>query len=445
MPSSLSLKSILNIAKNCIVNPKWILVETWILRIILGATFIFSGLTKAIDPWGTIYKLQDYLAALDFTLWPNIVTLFAFILFSVEFLIGIFIILGIARTFSSRLALTIMLIMLGLSLWIALKNPVDDCGCFGDALIISNWATFFKNIILTGTALWLFRFNRMAPALIRANMQWIATLFSVAYILVVSFIGFVYQPMIDFRPFPIGKNLINPDSFEQSPKIKFLYARNGEERIFSESEIPDSSEGWKFIKRVEDKDNITKTDKTAQPEEFSIWDGDENVTSDLIPTQGEMILVSVPNIRSASKTEKWKIDRFHDWAINHDAEMIMVATGSENELQEWKQLSMSDYPIYTAEDTQLKMLARGNPAIIYIKDGKIIWKRSLMAIDGDKIEPLSKTFDLEKFAINSEKQFLALSLTLLSLFAFLMLLSYLPLPLLHHMRPNSNKSEQDRI
>lgn len=133
-------------------------------RIIVGATFLFSGFVKAVDPLGFTYKIQDYLIEMSLTVLFPLALPVAVIMVLLEFTLGLFLLLGIYRRWTTRMTLLFMLFFTPLTLWIALTNPVEDCGCFGDAFIISNWQTFFKNIILlAGAILLLVRSKMITP------------------------------------------------------------------------------------------------------------------------------------------------------------------------------------------------------------------------------------------------------------------------------------------
>ena len=106
---------------------------TWIIRVLVGGVFIFSGFVKAVDPWGTLYKVEEYLNVMGIGLWHSIVVAGVFLLCAFEFTIGIFLILGCYRRSAPWLAFITMCFMLPLTLWIAVFNPVADCGCFGEA------------------------------------------------------------------------------------------------------------------------------------------------------------------------------------------------------------------------------------------------------------------------------------------------------------------------
>ena len=177
---------------------------TWIMRVVTGAVFLFSSTVKAIDPWGSIYKFEEYFQVLGMQLPYNLLVTSVFVLCIYEFLIGIFLLTGSFRRSAPVMALVFMAVMLPLTLWIAIANPVDDCGCFGDALIIGNWETFFKNLILTAAFVWLLKFNTKARTLVLPAIQWILIVSSSAYVFVIGEIGYLTQPMIDFRKYPAG-------------------------------------------------------------------------------------------------------------------------------------------------------------------------------------------------------------------------------------------------
>ena len=141
------------------IDKKHIVGKVWVnlCRFLLGALFIFSGFVKAVDPLGFFYKIQDYLTAFDMISWfPSYAPLLVGIVLSaIEFSVGVFLFLGIRRKVASALALLLMVVMTPLTLYLALANPVSDCGCFGDAWILTNWQTFGKNVVLLRSCLYL--------------------------------------------------------------------------------------------------------------------------------------------------------------------------------------------------------------------------------------------------------------------------------------------------
>ena len=133
---------------NAVKYEKWCRLLTVLMRLTVGGVFIFSGFTKGVDPWGTYYKISDYLGAMGLGEWTGTALLLAAALAALEFMLGVAIAVGAYRRSAPWVALLVMLVMTPLTLWLAVTGAVPDCGCFGDALHMSNWATFGKNILL---------------------------------------------------------------------------------------------------------------------------------------------------------------------------------------------------------------------------------------------------------------------------------------------------------
>lgn len=394
---------------------------TWIIREITGVVFIFSGFVKAIDPWGTLYKTEDYLAAMGLSIWPNLVVVCVFALCAVEFIIGVFLTLGCFRKGAALASLLLMCFMLPLSLWIAVFNPVSDCGCFGDAFIISNWATFWKNVILIGFTLWLARYNRYCSCLITPALQWIATIVTGAFIFLIEFAGYVYQPLLDFRPFPIGTSILEQTDDTGETDYIFVYSKDGKTEEFAIDNLPDESEGWVFV----DRKKLSPESEDEKNDGFHIFDGDGDVTESVISEDGNMILLLMPDMGNVSISTTWKINSLYDWASRHNIGMIAAVAGTTADIENWKDLSMPDYPVYTADDTSIKELARGNPAVVYTENGIVKWKSSLRALNTDdfmadeKASPMSFARDNKHLLLNAIYLYL-------SIMALLIMASFLP-------------------
>lgn len=362
-------------------------ITTWICRIIVGAVFIVSGFSKSIDPWGTIYKVNDYLSVWGIQLWSNLILIVVFSLCACEFLIGLFILSGCFRRGTVVAAIIIMAFMLPLSFWIAIADPVSDCGCFGEAFIISNWTTFEKNIIIVICLIWLFKFNKTAISLIAPALQWLCFLASFALIGFIEIVGYYYQPLIDFRAYPIGTNLNRDDDNNTESKVSFIYKKDNVERIFSEDDIlPDEDSGWVFVSRI-----INEKDRESTDNQFRIWsiDTDEDITDEILDTTKDQMVILIPDLTTISLSTDWQLNSLFDWASEKDIAVVAIVSGSKNSIESWADTAIPNYPVYKAEDTDIKILARGNPAIIFIRHGIIVWKSTLKALATDDFMQLS--------------------------------------------------------
>ena len=355
---------------------------TWICRVLVGGTFVYSGIVKAIDPWGTVYKFHDYLAAMPDGLfsWAGpILTFGAFALFTVEFVVGVCILIGCYRRIAPVGALLLMLVMLPLTLWIALTDPVADCGCFGDALVISNWATFWKNVVLTVLSVWLVIFNKRARCLVLPALQWLVAVASVALCVVVGFIGYSTQPMVDFRPYPVGSALIDAAHTDESDGWQATWTDGQTTVTIPADSIPEGDQ-WEFVDRVEP-DTPAEAPSQEETKGLAIFDTDgEDVTDQVLEGSGEEMLVFMYDLPEVSTSTFYKLNSLYAYCQAHDIPMLAVAAATPTEISEFTGHSLAEYPIYTAEDTAIKEVVRGNPAAVYLKDGKIVWKAALGSV-----------------------------------------------------------------
>ena len=208
-----------------------------ICRFVLAVTLIFSGYVKAVDPSGTQYKIEDYMEAVGLAgLLPDWLTMTMSVgLCALEFCLGIFLLFAIQRRVSSRIATGLMAVMTLITLWLAIWNPISDCGCFGDAITLTNWQTFGKNAILLTCAIVVVRNPLLMMRFISRTNQWIVINFTVVFILLTSLWSLYDLPQFDFRPYHIGadikKGMEIPEG-EKQPQFEttFILEKNGEQK-----------------------------------------------------------------------------------------------------------------------------------------------------------------------------------------------------------------------
>ena len=405
--------------------PVWKDAVTWVMRILVGGTFLFSGFAKGVDPWGTFYKFEDYLQAFGIAVPDNLVTVGAFLLCILEFLTGFFILFGCYRNAAPRISAVIMAVMLPLTLWIAISDPVADCGCFGDAFLISNWATFWKNVVLAAAVIWLLRHNSHATALISPAFQWLAFLSSTLFIFIVAWWGHQVQPLVDFRPYKIGSPIIAEENDAEEPEFIFIYEKDGVKKEFTDQDsIPSEDEGWKFVERKD----IIPEKGSNQTGEFRIWtsDDDEDVTEEVILSAAPQLLVLIPSVEKVSASTTWKINALYDWAQAHDIDMIGIVASNSGNMTDWLDLSMPKYPVYISDDTSIKEVARGNPAIVYLEDGKVVWKSTLSALSDANFEEADTKSDIHHFMTEPESVLRNLCFIYICILAVLITISLIP-------------------
>ena len=351
-----------------------------ISRILLGITFVFSGFVKGIDPWGAAYKFTDYFSAmgLDWLAWAAfpLGVLLAF----AEFVIGAMLLFKLLIRFSSLLALLFMAFFLPLTLWIALKNPVTDCGCFGDALVISNWETFYKNIALFVFAIIVFVSRKKMKNIFNVNSnRFFGGVFILTYIFLVYY-SYNHLPVLDFRPYKIGVNI--PDAMTAPKDAKqdvyesiFYYKNKNTDEIkqFSEDNYPwQDTLNWEFsdIK-------LSLVEKGYKPpiHDFIIEASDgEDVTDYFLSDESFVFILVAPNLHKSSLKSQAKINELADWALSNEMSFICLTSTLPSESQKFANANGVPYAFFQCDETTLKTIVRPNPGLMVIRGGTIIGK-----------------------------------------------------------------------
>ena len=320
-------------------NLLWIVVNT--CRLVVSATFVFSGLVKLIDPVGTQYKIEDYLlaAGLD-SIGAPLPLVLAVVLAILEFCLGIYLFFGIRRRFTTITILVFMLVYTPLTLWLAITNAVADCGCFGDALVLTNWQTFWKNIGLLLGAVILLWHGKLLTRFISEAVHWVISLFSVVYAAFLAFLCLYAEPVIDFRPFHIGQHIPTamewPEDPMQTPEI---------------------------------------IDFTIMPSE--VTGGTEQAyldTESLLADTSYTFLLVAPHLEDADDGDMERINALYDYAVADGYAFWCLTASSEAGIRRWQDLTGAEYPFAFVDELTLKTMARSNPAVLLIHDGTIVAK-----------------------------------------------------------------------
>ena len=367
-----------------------------VCRFVLAATFIFSGYVKAIDPLGTLYKLKDYAAAMSLNgLLPDWVLVgVAIALGALEFALGVFMLFAVRRHVVSRITLAFMTAMTVLTLWVFVADPVKDCGCFGDALKLTNGETLLKNIVLVAcAALVAWRPADMARFISRSN-QWIVRYYTVAYIVITSVYCLYTLPIFDFRPYHVGTNIKQgmeiPEGAEQ-PEFEstFLLRKNGETREFTLDNYPDST--WEYVDT-----RTVQTKKGYEPpiHDFALTtcDTGEDITEQVLTKKGYTFLLVSPRLAVADDSNFGDIDQIYEYAEENGADFYCVTASANNEIERWRDLTGAEYHFCNADETTLKTMIRSNPGLMLLKDGTIIgkWSHNALPQTDDLTAPLQQ-------------------------------------------------------
>lgn len=366
-------------------------------RIIVAVTFIFSGFVKAIDPIGTQYKLQDYLGAIRMAgILPNWTLLaVAVFLAAIEFCIGIFLLFAIQRRLISKLTVAFMAFMTMVTVWIVVADPVKDCGCFGDALHLTNTETLIKNIVLLVCSLVIMYRPLAMFRFVSKSNQWIVTNYTIVFILVSSGLSLYYLPIFDFRPYHIGVNIPRGMEIPKGAKLPqfkttFIMEKNGQRKEFTLDNYPDAS--WKFI----DSKTVQTSEGYIPPiHDFSITDNKTglDLTNSVLSHKGYTFLLIAPHLETADDSNFGDIDRLYEYAQSYDIPFYCLTASTTKAIKRWVDLTGAEYPFCITDEAVLKTIIRSNPGLLLLKDGTIInkWSHNNLPNEAKLSHPISQS------------------------------------------------------
>ncbi len=257
-------------------------------------------------------------------------------------------------------------------------------------------------------AVYLWRYNSTVSGIFSTYSQWIEGLIAFLYVAIVGTLSYNIQPLIDFRPYPVGTVLAGgEESSEDGGNIRFIYERDGVKETFDADNLPDST--WTFVDRVE-----PEGDRSADKRTFTIYDGDEDVTDFVLEPNGDQLLVLIPEPERADISSTYLLNELNRYMIQHGGVMTGIIGTDGDGIEEWRDISLASYDIYSAEDTSIKEVARGNVAIVLLRDGVIRWKRTLMSVDSDMLASPDDTL-LDRLDYAGSRYFWLLSIVFVGL------------------------------
>ncbi len=346
-------------------------------RILVGAVFVFSSFVKGIDPLGSMYKFNDYFIAFKIGFLEPVSLILAFLLAVVEFSIGIALILGFRMKIVSRVLMVFMSFFTILTLVLALTNPVSDCGCFGDAVVMTNWQTFWKNVVLMFFTLVIFYCRNWYGDLFPPPREWtVLSVFALIFF-ITGFWCYRTLPVIDFRPYRIGTNIpdkmvVPEGSTEDVYKTYLYYEKNGEVQEFTEENFPWQDTTWKF---VDSKHVLVSKGYEPPIHDFTIVDRQGNDITDLVLSDRDysMLLIS-QDITGAGMEALRKANKLAVHCQSMGCSFYCLTASPETHIKRVEQEIMPVFDFYTTDEITLKTIIRSNPGLMLIREGTILAK-----------------------------------------------------------------------
>ncbi|TKG96513.1 DoxX family protein [Puteibacter caeruleilacunae] len=350
-------------------------------RLIVGATFMFSGFVKGIDPLGSAYKFIDYFESFHLDLLAPVALPLAFVLSALEFFIGVSLFFNLFVKRFAWMAMLFMSFFTALTLYIAIDNPVSDCGCFGDAFVITNWQTFYKNLILILFTLIIYSNRRKFRSFLTSGAQSVLFL-----IIAIAFSATIYHsyshlPIIDFRPYKVGVNINEGMSIPEGASdpvyeniFNYKNKKTGEIKAFKEDESPwQDSLTWEYVSLKEEK--LIDPGYIPPIQDFNIeTEEGEDVKDFFLEDENYTFFLVAYDLNKSSKKKQEEINQLANAAMEQGMNFICLTATIEDDLQIFKDETGAPYDFLFSDEITLKTIIRSNPGLLLTRHGDILNK-----------------------------------------------------------------------
>ena len=364
-------------------------------RILVGLVLIFSGFVKGVDPLGTAYKITDYFEAYHM-IWASPLSLYLSILLcTFEFVLAVLLVINVKMKQVAWLVLLLMSFFTAVTFYDALYSPVPDCGCFGDAIVLTNWETFYKNLVLMVFVLIVFLGRNKIKAYFTTIKE-----FSIIGIVSLLFIWFsVYNyrnlPLINFRPWKVGNKMMSDNPQPSKFYLVYKNKQSGETKEYLSNELPWQDTvwvaNWEYVSTREDNPNKSLLGA------FAISDSaGTDMTEHFVRNPEFQFFIASYNIKEANKEAFEKLNPFIEKANSKGISIIILTGSSSEEIAEFKKLfPKMNYEIYTSDDIALKAMIRSNPGLVLLKKAVVLgqWHwRNIPDFDEVEFDKLEKEY-----------------------------------------------------
>jgi triosephosphate isomerase len=356
-----------------------------ISRVVIGVTFLLSGFVKIIDPVGIGLIIEEYMKVAGIDSWHFIAQTLGVALSGTEMLIGISLLVGIRMKIACRVSLFFISIFTILTLFLAIFNPVTDCGCFGEAIKLTNWQTFYKNIVFLFFAVLLYlqkdNFVPIAPA----RWEWGFAITYALLIVSLSLYSYRHLPMIDFMEFKVGtdiKGRLDFISESDTPVFEttLIYSKDGKRYEFSIENLPDST--YLF------EDSRTKrVSRGSAHMDFAVSDLNGNyITDSLLSVKGALFIATVPFIDKLGRRAIERVNRLYDTLSVRGVDLIVLSGSGLNSKDSLSNFNNLSPKIYNTDFKTLLTMNRSNGGVVYLYDATVISKWSTFDMPFDNID-----------------------------------------------------------
>ena len=358
---------LINLLIPLIFSKKYDNAALTVCRLLVGALFIFSSFTKGVDPLGTKYKMLDYLAVYGMTWLNDFALILAMLMILAEFIVGICLITKVFPRLAVLGATLLMMFFTATTLFDALYDLVPDCGCFGTAIKMSNWQTFYKNLVIDAVLIPLIINNKKLENKMSGGTQ-----FAIGCVYALAFLCFeVYNyrhlPVVDFMNWKVGKQLNVETSGDADIYLIYRNKATGETQEFLSPNYPwnDSvwMSEWEFVdQRTEGGSNFLG---------FSALDESGNDVTESILTTEKLLMFTSHDLADVSEKQWEKVKEVTETAEKQGYIVIWVVANEPEFVEQLREQYDFLYEVYYADELEIKPIVRSNPGLVWLDNGLV--------------------------------------------------------------------------
>ena len=337
-------------------------------RFAVAGLFIFSGLIKLNDPVGTAIKLEEYFQVFSQDFAPFFEIFIPAALFLSVFLSVLEVVLGISLILAHRMKITSLILIAmivfftALTFYSAFTGKVTDCGCFGDAIKLSPWESFYKDVILLVLILIVTLNNQTFKPFISSGRQNIIISISTLLSTFIALIAIWYLPFIDFRSYKVGNNIIEQMQPEEPAKYAYVMTKDGQEFTFEKYPTDPSYE-------FKEAYILNQEKVTPKITDFEVWNDDGEFTDEIL-TDSKLIFI----FHDVSKAKEKSLNKMMNLAKVSGAETWILTSSTYKDFEIYRHKHQLALPYFFADATVLKAMIRSNPGIMTLRDGVVTGK-----------------------------------------------------------------------
>jgi uncharacterized membrane protein YphA (DoxX/SURF4 family) len=353
----------------------------WILRIVVGGLFIFSGLVKANDPYGLSYKMDEFFEVWNWHGFRSYSLVLSVLMIGFEIIAGVALLLGFAQRFFAPLLLALITFFTFLTAYVLFSGKIKECGCFGDCIKISNWETFWKDVALLVMAIVLYAFRNRIKPLLRPSFGTALLILTVFFSFGVQVWAIEHLPYYDCLPYKRGVNLyqgtqLPPGSTPDVYETMLVYEKDGVKKEFTQDNFPWEDSTWVF---VDSKSKLVK-EGTGLPaiKDFGLYDTEgADHTQEVLQTPGYTFLWFIRDTRMARSDNLDKVRKLATEARAAGIPVYALSSANREEAAAYRQAkNLEVFDWLTVDATASKTAMRSNPGLMLLKDGVVLQKWS---------------------------------------------------------------------